>query len=591
MPSDAVLALLLIGCLAVLFVWGRWRYDVVAFAGLIVAVALGLVPASKTFAGFSHPATVTVAIVLIVSRGLSLSGAADYIARKVMGLVHGTISHIAVLSGLAGSLSAFMNNVGALALLMPVAIQSATKAKRPVSRLLMPLSFASILGGLATLIGTPPNIIIAGFREAAIGEPFSMFDFTPAGGLIAVGGILFVTLIGWRLIPNRDAGDSDLFHIAEYVSELKVGKGSPAVGKTLHEIEHDLAKNIDALVIGVVRKGHATAAIRPQTKINSGDGLIVEAHPDELSSFIEKLKLTISGAKDSHEGMPHLEDVVLAEAVVSSGARIEGRTVEQMRFRRVYGINLLAVSRQGRPVRGRMRHFQFRVGDMLLLQGEAEHLPDVIKRLGCWPLAERELSFGGKRNAGLAVGVFGLALAAVAVFGVPIAIALGVAALAMVLFGILPVRELYDGVDWPVIVLLGALIPVGGALSDSGATAMLANGLVTGLAGLPAWLLLLVILIITMTLSDILNNAATAVVMAPISVDVAMQLGVSADPFLMAVAVGASCAFLTPIGHQNNALVMGPGRYEFGDYWRMGLPLELLIVVLGVPAILLFWPL
>ncbi len=593
MNLEATLSLGLVVVLLALFIWGRWRYDVVAFAGLVVAVVLGLVEPDQAFTGFSHPATVTVAIVLILSRGLSQSGAATYAARQVMKLVKGILSHIALLSGLAGFLSGFMNNVGALALLMPVAIQTAIKAKRPVGRILMPLSFASILGGLVTLIGTPPNIIIASFREEALGSGFSMFDFTPVGGLVAVSGILFIAIVGWRFLPDR-SGNSDsanLSDVSEFVSELRLSKGSPAVGKTIEEIENDLAGDIDVLIFGIVHGGKARAAASPRKRVESGDSLIVEARPEELTQFVEKLDLTIAGARDGHAGMPELEDVILTEAVVAPRSRIEGRTVEQLRLRRTYGVNLLAIARQGRPYRGRMREFKFQTGDVLLLQGEAEHLPDVISRLGCLMLAAREVSFGGRRQAATAVGLFAAALVAVVGFNAPIVIALGAAALGMVLFGVMPVREVYDGIDWPVIVLLGALIPVGGALNNSGAAKLIADVMVFGLADLPSWLLILTVLVFTMTLSAVLNNAATAVVMAPIAIDIAADLSVSPDPFLMAVAVGASCAFLTPIGHQNNAMVMGPGGYAFGDYWRLGLPLEILICIVGVPAIMIFWPL
>lgn len=593
MIPDSILSLALIGMLMALFIWGRWRYDIVAFAGLIVAVALGLVAPGDAFSGFSHPATVTVAVVLVVSRGLSLSGAANYLAQHFTRLIRGTVSHIAILSGLAGVLSGFMNNVGALTLLMPVAIQSAIKEKRPVGRLLMPLSFASILGGLMTLIGTPPNIIIAGYREDALGESFAMFDFLPVGGLVALCGIVFVTLIGWRFLPERQGASdsSNLANLAEYVSELRVTKDSPVAGKTLREVESELLHGVDALVIGVVHSGRAKPAISPNTLIEGGDSLIVEARPDDLAQLVNQLKLKVAGARDGHEGMPDLEDVILVEAVVAPGSRVEGRSVEQLRFRRRYGVNLLAVSRQGKPHRGRMRSLQFRPGDVLLLQGDADQLPDVISRLGCWTLAAREMSFGSQRKAGLAVLLFTAAIGAVAAGLVPIAVALGAAALAMVLFRILPPREVYEGIDWPVIVLLGALIPIGTALNESGAAGLVAGLLVSGFEGLPPWILLLVVLVITMTLSDILNNAATAVVMAPVVVDVANGVGANPNPFLMAVAIGASCAFLTPIGHQNNALIMGPGGYAFSDYWRVGLPLEILIVAVAVPAILVVWPL
>ncbi len=591
---DYILVLVLLAGLLVLFVSGRWRYDVISFGGLIVAVLTGLVPVSEAFSGFGHPATVTVAVVLIVSRALSLSGAADYLAQRVVVAIGGMLSHIGILSGIAAVLSAFMNNVGALALLIPVTVHSAGRAKHPVSRILMPVSFASILGGLVTLIGTPPNIIVATFRGESTGVPFTMFDFTPVGGCVAVAGIAFITLVGWRLIPER-AGEEGMvdghFGIEEYLSELRVPRDSPSVGLSVAEIEDQFLEGTDVLIVGIVRRGKATSAINRRSVVKSSDVLLVEASPEDLDKFVQILKLKIMGANREKPGMREMENMSLQEVVVTAGSRIEGRTVEMVRFRRTHNVNLLGVSRQGRPHRGRVKNLRFRVGDVLLLQGEVERLSELASRLGCLPLAERGLQFGRRGHAGVAAGLFALGVIAAALGVLPIAIALGVVALIMVTTGILPVREIYEGVDWPVIVLLGSLIPIGHAMESTGATTLIAVGLFDVLADLPAWAILLAVLVITMTLSDVLNNAATAVVMAPISVEIAYAMGANVDTFLMAVAVGASCAFLTPIGHQNNALIMGPGGYRFSDYWRMGLPLEVLIVAVSIPAILTFWPL
>lgn len=591
---DHITVLFLLAGLMVLFIWGRWRYDVIAFGGLIAAVLMGLVPVAETFSGFGHPATMTVAVVLVVSRALSLTGAADYLATRVINAVHSMLGHIGILSGIAAILSGFMNNVGALALLMPVAVQSAERAKHPISRILMPVSFASILGGLITLIGTPPNIIIATFRADSTGTAFAMFDFAPVGGCVAVVGIAFITFIGWRLIPERvgaQGPESRRSGIEEYVSEVRVPKTSPAVGLSVAEIEEQFLDGDEVLIVGIVRRGKATSAINRHSVIRSSDILIVEASPADLDRFVQTLRLKVLGARDPDAGMRQLENMSLQEVVVAPGSRVEGRTVEMVRFRRTHSVNLLGVSRQGRPYRGRVRNFRFSVGDVLLLQGEAERLPEIASRLGCLPLAERGLQFGLRRNAGPAVAMFALGIVAAALGLLPIAVALGLVAVAMVLSGILPVREIYEGIDWPVIVLLGALIPIGQAMESTGATMLIAFGLLDAFAALPAWMIMLAVLVITMTLSDVLNNAATAVVMAPISAEIAQGMSVNQDPFLMAVAVGASCAFLTPIGHQNNALIMGPGGYRFGDYWRMGLPLEVLIVAVAVPAILTFWPL
>lgn len=593
MAVEQIFLLALLGGVFVLFVWGPWRYDVVAFSALIIATVAGSVPYADAFVGFGHPATVTVAMVLIISRALQNAGAVDLIAQRLLPPLASDSGHVGLLSSVAGGLSAVMNNVGALALLMPAAIQSAAKAKRSPAVILMPLSFGSILGGLVTLIGTPPNIIIAAFRGDVVGTPFSMFDFTPVGGVVAVAGILFVAIVGWRLIPpsrKTVLSEMELFQIENYVSEARVDAGSRAIGMTLAELD-DQADAHDAVILGLVRRGHRIDPAGRREEIRSGDRLVVEVVPDSFDALLDGLDLKAAGAGKEEHKLLNVDDIALTEAVVGPGARIIGRAAETLRLRSRHGVNLLAVSRQGRPYRGRLKAFRFRNGDVLLLEGAADRLPEVISSLGCLPLAERGLQRGRRHLAEIAIGVFAAAILA-ATFGlVSLPIALAVAAAVMVILNIVPPRDIYDSVDWPIVVLLGAMIPIGQALEASGTTALVADGLVSLSTGLPAALVLTLVLVITMTLSDIINNAATAVVMAPIAIGVAGQLGVNADPFLMAVAVGASCAFLTPIGHQNNTLIMGPGGYHFGDYWRMGLPLEILIIVVSLPMILWVWPL
>jgi di/tricarboxylate transporter len=481
---------------------------------------------------------------------------------------------------------------------MPAALHSAAKAARSPALLLMPLSFGSILGGLVTLIGTPPNIIVATFREDAIGAPFAMFDFTPVGGAIALAGIAFVALVGWRLVPeSRRAKMSarELFEIEAYLSEAVVEEKSPLVGKTLQDADL-LAEEHDAVVLGLIRADHRIEHGHRKEIVQAGDVLVLETGPDALSAVHNALKLhpaDIVKKRQKEAAPPETEsgEIDLTEAVVLPKSSIIGRTVEALRLRRRHGVNLLAVSRQGQPYRGRLRDFRFRASDVLLLEGDPEQLPSVISSIGCLPLAHRALLIQRQRHGLLAIGIFIAAVAAASLGVVSLPAAFAAAVGLMVVLNIVPAREIYDAVDWPVIVLLGAMIPVGGALQASGATTLMANGLVDISAGLPAWVLLALVLIVTMTLSDVMNNAATAVVMAPISIGIAERLSVNPDSFLMAVAIGASCAFLTPIGHQNNTLILGPGGYRFGDYWRMGLPLEAIIVIVAIPMLLWVWPL
>ena len=593
MPYEQAAIFAILGLTLGFFIWGRWRYDIVAFLALLLSVLAGVVPYDAAFAGFGHPATVTVAMVLIISRALSNSGAVDLISRHVTLVGERLSLGIAALSGLGAALSAVMNNVGALALLMPVAIRAANKAKQSPAVILMPLSFGSILGGLVTMIGTPPNIIIATYREKSAGEPFGLFDFTPVGLVAAVTGVIFIAVVGWRLIPakrRRTLSSEELFGLEDYVSEARVPADTPAVGLTVHEIEALTAKS-GALVVGVIRKGRRGFGVDRREAIQPGDRLIIEAGPDDIGSFISTLKLEVVGVEGPRASLLSAENTSLMEAVVPPRARIERRSVQSVRLRSRYGVTLLAVSRQGRPIRERLKSLPLEAGDVLLLQGDQDHLPEAISAIGCLPLAERGLQIGQRGQAGLCAGIFAAAIFAAAAGLLPFTIALALAALAMVMLRIVPPREIYESVDWPVILLLGAMIPVGEALETSGATLLIAETILGIGAGLSPVIMLAMLMVVTMTLSDIMNNAATAVVMAPISVGIASQLGVDADPFLMAVAVAASCAFLTPIGHQNNMLIMGPGGYHFSDYWRMGLPLEILIIMVSLPMILWVWPL
>lgn len=580
----------------VLFAWGRWRYDLVALVALIACVLAGLVAPEDAFQGFGHPATITVVFVLILSRGLMASGAVDGIARGLGPLADRPTAYTGALSGIAAVLSAFMNNVGALALLMPIASETAAKAKRSPRAVLMPLAFASLLGGLVTLIGTPPNIVIAVYRGQVSDAPFGMFDFTPVGLAVAVVGIAFIALVGWRLIPGSDAAANavqELFEIEPYLAEARVPKDSKAEGKTLDEID-EATKHLDTVVVGLIRGGRRSPSLPRYEPLRANDVLVIEADAKELDKFVTALGLEIVGAepedKAGKKNAAVAPDAAIVELLVGPGSRLDGRTVEQMRFGPRFGAALLGVSRQGRSRRGRLRDFRFRIGDVLLLQGAPDQLPDVAQRLGCLPLAGRGVAFGKRKTAWFSLAVFGAAVAAASTGLIAIPIALGIAAVVMVLANIVPLREVYDEIEWPVIVLLGALIPVGDAMHTTGTTELI-SGVIVRLSGdAPAAVLLTLLMTITALLTNVLNNAATAVVMAPIGIGIAERAEMSADPFLMAVAIGASAAFLTPIGHQNNALVMGPGGYSFADYWPMGLPLTIVSIAVAVPAILWFWP-
>jgi di/tricarboxylate transporter len=590
--DQSLLAAVLVVTLG-LFISGRFRFDVVAAGALIGSVILGLVPAGEAFAGFGHPAVITVVAVLVISRTLGRTGALDQLAELVGAAAKRVTTHIALLSGLAALLSGFMNNVGALALLMPVAVQTALREKRSPATILMPLSFGSILGGLVTLIGTPPNIIIATYRETAIGEPFRMFDFALVGAVLAVVGLLFLVTIGWRLIPTgRRAANApgELLEIDDYVTEVSAVAECELLGRQLGAID-DQWEDDEVVIVALIRGERRLTGDILHRVLKEGDILLLKGDPEPMTRVVGSAGLKFVGDERPKSEDLHSEEVALVEVVVAAGSPIEGRAPRHMRLRDRYGVNLLAVSRQGASYKGRIGNVRFRVGDVLLLQGDAERMPEVTGILGCLPLAARGLKLRNPRRTLFAIGSFGAAIALTASGLLPAPVALSGAVLLFVFLGVLSPRELYDGIDWPVIVLLGAMIPVGGALESTGMTHLIADEILAVAQGLPIYLVLGFVLVVTMTLSDIMNNAATAVVMAPIGVAVALGLGVNPDPFLMAVAIGASSAFLTPIGHQNNALVMGPGGYHFGDYWRVGLPLEVIIVLVTVPMLMWAWPL
>ena len=557
----------------------------------MVAVMAGAVPSGVAFSGFGHPATVIVALVLIVSRGLSNSGAVELLARYVVSSTRPLVVHIGLMSGVGAVLSAVMNNVAALALLMPIDSEAATRAQRGPGLTLMPLSFATILGGMVTLIGTPTNIVIATFRGDALGEPFAMFDFAAVGGVVALVGIVFVTVVGWRLLPKarrQRNSRQELQDLSGYVAEAVVLESTGLLGEPLREL-YPLAEEHDIAVLGMVRGGQRLPGTARRESLRSGDLIVVEGAAAAIDAFIGASGLEHAGRNDQIELLGKSQ--VLMEAVVQDGARIAGRSARDVRLAYRHGAMLLGVARQGQPFRERVRKLSIRAGDVLLLSGPEDRMLDIIAWLGCLPLAERGLRLLQRRKAGLAIGLFAIAILSASTGLVYLPVALAAAAAIYVVLGLVPASEVYESVEWPVIVLLACLIPIGGAFESSGCTALIVNAVLGWTEGMPIVLVVVLLMLITMTLSDVLNNVATALIAAPIALELANRLEVNPDPLLMAVAVAASCAFLTPIGHKNNTIIMGPGGYRFGDYWRMGLPLEILVVVVSVPMILLVWPL
>ena len=608
--APSTLVFIILGLTLAAFMWGRFRYDLVALAALLGSVMLGLVPSDEAFKGFGHPAAITVAAVLVISRGFERSGVVDIIANQVLKVGERLLLQLLVLVGTVVVLSGVMNNVGALALLLPVAMRLAREHNTSPSLLLMPLAFGSLLGGLTTLIGTPPNIIIATYRGNITGENFGMFSFTPVGVAVALAGLMFIVLVGWRLTPKRSgqASTEEMFDTANYLVELKVSEESKANGLTLQQLHDELEEAIP--VLAVVREDNRRAGYSFHGVLREGDILLLEAGPDELKLLEDKVGLSAiaepeKDAQDSDETDSENEDtqpsderqpvdtegLQLIEAVVRNDSMMVNRSVRQLRLNQQFGLHLVAVARDGGRLKQRLRDIRFQTGDVLLLQGSENEIADSLATLGCLPLANRELHLGQPRKLALSIGIFALAIMAMLFDLLPAAVAMSSAALISLLIGVLPLREGYQAIDGPVIVLLAAMLPVGEALETSGGAEIIAEALLRFGVEWPIIVSLAGLFILSMLLSNVVNNAAAALLMAPIAASLASGFDVSLDPFLMVVAVSASCAFLTPIGHQSNTLVLGPGGYQFGDYWKLGLPLSLVVMVVAIPAILWVWPL
>ena len=603
-PPQITIFVILAGMLT-LFVWDRLRYDLVAVLALLAAVLTGVIPSNKAFSGFSNEVLPLIAGALAISAAIGNSGVVELLIRRLAPALRSPDLEVGVLVALVTALSAFMKNIGALAIFLPVAIQLAQRSRRSPSELLMPLSFGSLIGGLVTLIGTSPNLLISSIRRHLEGAPFKMFDFAPVGVGIALCGVAFLTF-GWRLLPrDRRAkpAPEDLFHIEDYTAEVRVPPGSPMVGKTVAELE---AIGEDGItIVAVIQDDFRRAAPQPARVLHGNDVLVVESDPTQLASVVDQAKLQLVGSEEiprkpekggAEDGKPargRLErrTVEPVEAVITAGSILVGTSPARLRLRQRFGVNLLAVSRRGRRSTARLHRSRLQSGDVVVLQGAPNAMSEILARLGCLPLAGRKLRLGKPRQLVVPFLILAAAMIAASIEIVPPAVAFIAGAALLALFRILTLQEIYDSIEWPILILLGALIPVGEAVQTTGATDLIAGWIASAAASLPPFAILGVVLLVTMLATPVLHHAAAVIVMGPVAASLAGRLGLPVDPFLMAVAVGAGSDFLSPIGHQCNTLVLGPGGYRFGDYWRLGLPLSMIVLVVGVPLIMLFWPL
>jgi di/tricarboxylate transporter len=576
-----------IGMMA-LFVWGRFRYDLVAAVALLAAVAVGIVPYEAAFTGFSDEIVIIVASALLVSGGIARSGLMEHFVQRFAPGLTGVRGQMLLLVGVVTILSAFVKNIGALAIMIPIAFQMARRSGVSPSVFLMPMSFGALLGGLMTQIGTSPNIIVSRVAEELTGRPFTMFDFTPVGGVLATVGLVFIVLFYW-LVPARTRATGSLdeaLDIKNYTTEARVMASSALLGQTIADLHH-LAEG-EAMVTSVLRRDGRTARPLPDAHLREGDVVLLEGHPDALDRVVAQGGLELSKDRQ-HEPDPE-DEIGAVEAVVQETSRLVGVSAKRLSLFEDFGVNLLAVSRRDKRFTDRLGTIQLRAGDVIVLQGHSKRLPDVLRELGCLPLAERSIRLGSVRRGLVPFAILAAAMTMTALSILPVAVAFFGAAVLMVLFRAIPLKEAYQTIEWPILVMLGALIPVSDALRTTGATDLIADWLSVAASALPAWGALALIMLAAMAVTPFLNNAATVLVMAPIAASFATDLGYRPEAFLMAVAIGAGSDFLTPIGHQCNTLVMGPGGYRFGDYWRLGLPLSVLVVAFGVPLLMLVWP-
>ncbi len=574
-----------------LFMSDRVRYDMVGGIALIAAVATGIVPSDRAFDGFANPVIVIIAAVLVLGRAIAISGVIDLAIRRLLRTFEGTSAQVGILSACVAVLSAGMKNVGTLGIFMPIAIQTAVRSNRPPSLYLMPLAFSSLVGGTITLIGTSPNLLISTVREDLEGRPFGLFDFASVGLPLTVLTVLFLSA-GWRLIPQGRTGQASAerqFEIETYTSEVTIPPSSRSIGRTVEELE---AMGDGAIeVTSIIREGNRRYIPSGHWQLYAGDVLVIQADPVALKTVIDEGELVLHGAGAIAATRSKDDTIENVEAVITVDSPMIGQTLTSMHLRRRFEISMLAISRGGRRILSRLPRTRFEAGDVIVFQGRRAALADTLAELRCLPLADRSLTLGHKRLRFLPVAILGLAMVAIVAHLAAPAVAFFAAAVAVVLLGLAPPKDAYSAVDWPVIVMLGCLIPVGESLKTTGASDLIGRAL-TALAGhLPGEQTIGLVLVVSMLVTLFLHHAAAVLVMGPIAAALAAGLGYLPDAFLMAVAFGASCDFLSPIGHQNNALVMTAGGYRFGDYWRLGLPLTVMVAVCGTWLIGIFWPL
>ena len=587
MTMPQIFAFAIITLMMLAFVWGKWRYDLIAAGALLAAIAVGIVAPQDAFSGLSDDIVVIVGSALVVSAAVARSGIMEVAVQRFAPNISTPRAQLILLVVVVTVLSAFIKNIGALAIMIPIAFQMARKSGVSPSLFLMPMSFGSLLGGLMTQIGTSPNIIVSRVREELTGSPFTMFDFTPVGAALAVAGVIFLALC-YKLLPERareTASMDDAIEIKNYTTEAQVPADSPSIGQTVAEVQR--LGGGQALIIGIVATNGKRRLPLPDSILKEGELLLIEGEPDALDKIVAQGKLAFSKRRDAKAAT--IETGVV-EAVIGEHSSLIGRSARELSLFDMTGLNLLAVSRRDKRFTERLAEIKFKNGDVIVIQGGLNELPELLRQWDCLPLVERHLKLGSVRNGLIPLLILALAMGSTALGLVPVPVAFFAAAVMMVVTRTMPLREVYSHLDAPILIMLAALIPVSDSLRTTGATDLIAHWLSNTASVLPSYGALALIMVAAMAVTPFLNNAATVLVMAPIAATFASGLGYQPEAFLMAVAIGAGSDFLTPIGHQCNTLVMGPGGYRFGDYWRLGLPLSILVILIAVPMLMIVWP-
>lgn len=577
----AIIFILLVSM--IFFIWKKWSYSITAILALSVSVIIGIVPVNRVFSGIDNPAVITVASILIISNIIAKSNILNLLLKKLDIITYNQASHVFIFSFFIAFISAFMNNIGALGLMLPVSIYTSLKHNRSPSYLLMPIAMASALGGMVTLIGTPPNLLISNFRAESIGKSFNMFDYSYVGLFTAIIGVTFIGLVGWRLLPRKRK--QKIAPKLLYTSEIRIHPKSKWIGKQFKNFKKETKKSIH--IVGHIRRNRRVE-LSPDTKIKSGDRFIIETTLNNLEDLSNAEDIVIANYMGKRGKSTTRKDILL-EAIIPTKSKIQGKSFENTNFRSLYKISLIAISQSTKTKINRIKNLPLQAGDMVLLQCKDRDIIEKLPSMGLISITVSLLQINVGVKSYIPLLIFTITILLVGLSFIPVQIGFAAAALLMILLDINILKYVYERFDWSIIILLAAMIPIGDALTQTGGANMIAHLLLGIAQHLSIIWIIALIMIITMFLSDFINNAATAIVMSPIAISLAHAMAVSIDPLLMAVAIGASCAFLTPIGHQNNLLVMGPGRYKFFDYMRIGLPLEIIIVIIATPLIYWFW--